>query len=360
MIECSNAMFCWHLTRIGGVETFAYTLARMFSARDFVIVYREADEHQLERLKQFVRCVKWDHQEVKCKRAFMNWCPGVPEYFHADEYYYIVHQDYDLAKLEDPHMPEGTHYYAVSPSAAAKFEKLTGHHTDVLYNPIIVEEPRRVLRLISATRLAPEKGAGRMEKLARMLDDEGIPFRWDVFSNQPIPFKNPNVIKREPRYDITDFIADADYLVQLSDYEGYAYTVYEALCLGVPVIVTDIPSMRDQDPVGFVLPLDMKNVPVREIYEKAGTFNFKMTPRPTKWAKLLTDDKSDYAEQMRKRYRVRATDNYTKHHIYDAKLHRVIPEGEEWIVNYERLQQLLGDNPTGYRLAELVEEVEAR
>jgi hypothetical protein len=59
-------------------------------------------------------------------------------------------------------------------------------------------------------------------------------------------------------------------------------------------------------------------------------------------------------------YRVRATDIYTKHHIYDAKLHRVIPEGEEWIVNHERLQQLLGDNPTGYRLAELVEEVEAR
>jgi glycosyltransferase involved in cell wall biosynthesis len=44
-----------------------------------------------------------------------------------------------------------------------------------------------------------------------------------------------------PRLDIRDYIADADYLVQLSDTEAWSYSVLESLSLGTPVITTPIP-----------------------------------------------------------------------------------------------------------------------
>ena len=38
-----------------------------------------------------------------------------------------------------------------------------------------------------------------------------------------------------------NYIANSDYLVQLSDTEAWSYSVLESLCLGTPVIVTPIP-----------------------------------------------------------------------------------------------------------------------
>ena len=58
-----------------------------------------------------------------------------------------------------------------------------------------------------------------------------------------------------------DYIARADYLVQLSDQEAYSYSVLEALINNTPVICTPVPSFAEQgvkDGVnGYVVPFDM-------------------------------------------------------------------------------------------------------
>ena len=51
----------------------------------------------------------------------------------------------------------------------------------------------------------------------------------------------------KPELDIRDYIADADYLIQLSDTESYAYSIVEAACLGTPIIATKMPVLDEMN-----------------------------------------------------------------------------------------------------------------
>ena len=62
-----------------------------------------------------------------------------------------------------------------------------------------------------------------------MLNAAGIPYLWTIFTNDFRVIKNDNIIYMQPRLDIIDYIANADYLVQLSDCEAYCYSVVESL-----------------------------------------------------------------------------------------------------------------------------------
>jgi hypothetical protein len=53
---------------------------------------------------------------------------------------------------------------------------MTGLPCSLCYNPINVDPPKRILSLVSATRLTKEKGKARIVKLAKALDDAGIPY----------------------------------------------------------------------------------------------------------------------------------------------------------------------------------------
>lgn len=68
-----------------------------------------------------------------------------------------------------------------------------------------------------------------MIKLGNILSNAGIPYLWIIFTNDSATIKNPNIIYMQPRLDIIDYIANADYLVQLSDCEAYCYSVVESL-----------------------------------------------------------------------------------------------------------------------------------
>lgn len=65
--------------------------------------------------------------------------------------------------------------------------------------------------------------------LSKLLDRENIPYIWYIFTDSGAVINNPNIIYMQPRLDIIDYIANADYLVQLSDCEAYCYSVVESL-----------------------------------------------------------------------------------------------------------------------------------
>ena len=79
------------------------------------------------------------------------------------------------------------------------------------------------------------------------------------------------LIYMKPRLDIRDYIADADYLVQLSDTEAFSYSILESLCLGTPVIITPIPSSIEMGVKnginGYILDFSMKDIPITQIYK---------------------------------------------------------------------------------------------
>ena len=65
------------------------------------------------------------------------------------------------------------------------------------------------------------------------------------------------------KLNIIDDIAKADFLVQLSDNEGYCYSIVEALNLHVPVIVTPIPVFKEiglDETNSITLNFDLSNI----------------------------------------------------------------------------------------------------
>mgnify|MGYP003293565189 CR=1 FL=1 len=336
----SNLFYFHTLNSIGGVETFFYQLAKKYGKKfDITIMYSNGNPEQIKRLSEYVRVKQYkDGERIKCKRCFVAFNAGILDNVDAEEYIQMLHGDYrSLGVIPDRH-PKIQKYVAVSEVVREAYRDITGDDPVVSYNPFIPVKPKKVLRLVSATRLTPDKGMRRMEKLAQVLDDEKIPFVWDIYTDVIRPFKNPSISIHEPRLDIVDFIADADYFVQLSDAEGYCYSVVESLSVGTPVIITDFKVAHEigvQDRVnGFILPMDMSQIPTREIYR--GLKKFKYDPLPDKWDELLLPVPSDYEEQMKMPVKVECKKVY-----FDLEFNRMMSAGETWECKRKRAEVLM-------------------
>lgn len=126
-----------------------------------------------------------------------------------------------------------------------------------------------MLKLITASRISKEKGFNRVIKLAQLLNDNNIPFEWNIYGEAKGHYYN-SIVNKTPKQvifhgykeNLTNEIKNADYLVSLSDTEGFSYSTYEALQLLTPCIVTNYPSAKEQieDGVnGWILDFNLKD-----------------------------------------------------------------------------------------------------
>jgi glycosyltransferase involved in cell wall biosynthesis len=335
-------IFYWpYINCIGGVETFLYELAKKYSKDyDLTLYYCSGDKEQIRRLKQYIRVRKYQGEKIRCKKAFFGWCTDILDNIEAEEYYQMLHADYKAQNMQPCRDPRITAYLGVSKAVCDTFTEHFGLPAKLCYNPLTVDKPRKMLRLISATRLTKEKGGHRIAQLAQALENAGIPYTWEVFTNSAADRaanRNPNIIFRDVRLDIRDQIANADYLVQLSDTEAYSYSIIEALALGTPVIVTPWPCIVDLGVLdgvnGFVLPFDMSEIPVERIYK--GLKKFKYSIRQDCFPELLAPGKGDYAEEKNAPVRVRCITYY-----FDVVLQAYQTPGMEQTVSQERADKL--------------------
>lgn len=338
-VKYKNVFYFADINAIGGVETMFWNLARKYGkTHDILILYRSADPAQLERLSKLVHVKQYYGQHIKCERAFFNFNTEPIETIEADEYSVILHSDYHARKIYPPEHRKITRYIGVSNHVSETAHDISGHDVETCYNPIVIDKPRKVLHLVSATRLTIEKGKQRMKIFADMLTRSGIPFIWTVFTNDLVKIDNQNVIYMKPCLTVTDYIADADYLVQLSDTEGYSYTILEALCLGTPIITTPCPVYKEMGLTpenSFILPFDMSVIPVDAIY-KGLKKGFKYTPPDDRWDELLAPGKSNYDEIMKVPVTIRITRIY-----HDLLLNRVVNPDEVITVTRERAELLI-------------------
>lgn len=362
-MKYSNIYYQEHLNYIGGVETFLYELARKYCDRDLTIIYGTGDKDQIKRIKKYVRCIKYKGELIECDRAFFNYSTTIIDNIKAKEYIQIVHADFKDPSLANypPILSEKVQkYYGVSKNNAKSFKEITKRDCGVAYNPIVVEPQPKLLRLIAPQRLTGEKGGQRLEYLVKALDDANIFYQIEIFSNGRLSIKSPNVIYREPTIEVRKYIANSDYLVLLSDTEGFCYGLYEALSMGVPVICTRLPILDEMGvnkDNGIVLEFDMSNLDVNEIYDKAGKFNFDYEIKQDIWGELLTKEKSTYKEELDMKYKVKALNTYEEYSVTDSVLGYVPKTGEEFIVDKDRLDVLLGENDKGLIYVEVVDEI---
>ena len=336
----TNIFYFKQLNSIGGIESFFYQLGKKYGKKyDITVYYRTADPGQLARLSKLVRVQRYrDGQTIRCKRAFLCFSLDIINNIEADEYYQVLHGDYATIGVFPDRNPKIKKRIAVSKIVRDSYRAYLGEESVVSYNPYTPEKPRKVLHLISATRLTAEKGYERMITLANELDKAQIPFVWDIYTDSDKRFDNPSVAFRKTRFDILDFIADADYLVQLSDTEGYCYSIVEALCAGTPVIVTDFPVVHEigvENGVnGWILPMDMENLPIEDIQK--GVKRFKYKPPEDSWGELLLPAPPDIDDIAHQIVTVRAK----KIFIDLERDNRQTEFGEEWDCTNERAEKL--------------------
>ena len=344
----NNVFFFRHINRIGGIETFFYNMAKKYGPdHDITIFYMTGDPEMIDRIRKYVRIKEYTGQKIKCKRAFFNFNLDALPTIEADEYFQIAHGDYKAMNIKPPMNEQIQNYIGVSQLVCDTFHEMTGYDVKLCYNPFIQEKPRKVLNLISATRLSKEKGHERIVALAQALDAADIPYIWTIYTDTDKKYIHPNLVYREPRHSIVDYIANSDYLVQLSDNEGYCYSVIEALSVGTPVIVTECPVFEElgvkNGVNGFILPFDMKNIPVDAIYK--GVKQFKYTVPKDCWDEILVPGKGDYEAERHKPTKVRCIRRF-----YDKEACHERVFGDEWTCTAERAEQLLD-----MRFVEMVE-----
>lgn len=294
-----TAFYVGNINNIGGVESWLYYIAKLYGeGRDITVYYSslaDGAENQIERLEKIVKVRRYFGQKVKCDTAIFCYDMEPINNFIAKEKVYFVHGVFSFYGYEKYDIPsEITKVVAVSKTAGEDFKKLSGRDYELMYNPLYVEKPRKVLKLISATRIREDKGSiwEKMKILAKKLKEEKIPFIWLVFTNNTeIKSKIPNVIIMPSELNITDYIAEADYLVQLSKSEAYAYSVIESLVLGTPVLITNFAAAEEMGVVdgenGYVFNMNMDNIDVDKIYNKIPKFNYKPKSSDKEWLKLL-------------------------------------------------------------------------
>ncbi len=287
--------------KIGGVERFVENFCKRMSKHyDITLVFDFVEDHNLLfEISDYVNVIKIDKKETYVFDYFINstaWgyspysnieSEKIIQVCHADFRHVISNWNFKYAKHE-----KTTHHVCVGEIVKQAFEEVTSYKCDaiiynLLDNSIELEAKIKndVLHLVTMSRLSGEKGFKRMLQLAQQLDSKKIPYIWNVYGNTTHSFakqvvswfKNcPNVIfkgvTREPFKEINK----ADYLVQLSDTEGFAYSVYEAMQVKTPCIITPFASGNEQikhGVNGYIVPFDMQNINFEEIL-----FNIPIVP----------------------------------------------------------------------------------
>ena len=267
-IHYKNIVYLEDSCNIGfnGYITWLNQIIKAFPKLDITLIYTQMNQGTLNRFKKYFRCLEYNQNiNYTCDKLITTYST----YFYPTNIYslegnYIfIHgnmSDYERSRRFYDDIYD--RYIAVSKIAQTC---ATGYFpvdkVDFIYNPYVHESDkiRPHLKLVSALRNAPEKGMDRIKQVAKILDEEDIPYTWQVFTDVLEPNQG-GLIYRQGIPNVIEYIADSDYLVQLSSSEALAYSFVEALSSGTKLIATDLPALKELDVEEgksiFTLPFD--------------------------------------------------------------------------------------------------------
>ena len=213
----------------------------------------------------------------------------------------------------------------------------------VIYNPLKRTE-KKALLFVSATRIpAKDKGenAQRMLQLARMLEKSGIPFLWLNFSDAPLEDAPKGFMNVGTAQDLQPYISKADYLVQLSDHEGFGYSVLEALINKTAVICTPFETTKELGVIdgenGYIIPFDLQFDVQKLLKVPQFDYDYDNEKIKAQWKRLLAKKKSRKKDSSKvfvevlKKYR----DIELKRYLYPGDRVSMTKERAEYLATFE-------------------------
>jgi glycosyltransferase involved in cell wall biosynthesis len=202
-------------------------------------------------------------------------------------------------------------YVAVSEEASKQFKDRKGKECKIIPNLINQKEilklskeecdvPKAKYLFLTVSRLDPQKGFERIEKILQELEAKEIDYHWlFIGSNYLYPGYGEQIKQRFSKYKTTflgkqdnpyKYMSKVNYLVQLSDYESQCMVMYESLICGTPVIATDFPNAvkeLQEKGNGIVLKKDMSNLDVELIINSKFNIKYNYPNYIDKWVEIL-------------------------------------------------------------------------
>lgn len=352
-----NVFYFNSISSIGGIESWFYYLSIIYKGTDVTIMYKNADNLQLNRIKTRYRCIKWNGRDrIECENLFVNFNREIIDYATVhNKIYLVLHGDYldmvnrgQLQKSLIPLDSRVDEYIGVSKTVCDSWFKLTGIMPKLSYNPVVRFKPLKQLKLISAQRMSKEKGAERIERLITELDRycviNDVEYVYDIYTNEYGNKKldgirsNKHINLKKSRLDVNRLYGNYDYLVSLSDNEGYCYTVVEALLQGTPCVVTPLPVFKEigvNKTNSIMLAYDCSNVSdvVKEMFNTSKHFKYK--PKETSYHEFLINKPNQYKVKEDEMAKIIALMNYKDE--YEGKN---IKKGDVYETTDERGKQI--------------------
>ena len=329
---------------MGGIETFIYNFCRHFYKKyDIIVLYDMISNVQLAKLSEYVDVRKNDpKKEIKTDVLIVNRITDAPpSNIVFNKHVQMVH----ACKMVDSwEIPAADLTVFVSEAVKKTFPAVSGD--DVIINNLTYPvKTQKALVLISATRTKTfEKGMKRMIDLAHVLKRRGVPFIWLIFADGRLQNSTDEMVYMKPTQNIVAYIKAADYLVQLSDAEGFCYSIVEALEAGTAVITTPVevlPEIGFEDGInGYMVPFEITDdIDVDQIANhipKGFKYHYDNKKRIEQWKSVLGDTKPVRKYDPKKHTAVFCIKRY-----YDTVLGRSVAVGETIECTEQRAQVII-------------------
>ena len=295
---------------LNGMTSWMYNFINGLNSEYRIVIFtKRTDDRIRKKFRGLAEIITIeDGKRYQCD-ILLNNSPlcDTPSCFDYKKMYCMIHCDYanheDRGKM---HFDKYQNYIAVSKIAADNMCREFGVRCDYVEGLFMRDcpKPRKVLHLVSATRFSKEKGFDIFRKFATLLKDNGVLFEWRIYTDTDIiahvtrmPY--PEMVKcgGVDTKDLMAYMADADYVVQLSQVEGFGLAVHEALMVGTPVIASDIPVFRkyiQNGYNGYLIPKDMKGVDIDQICNNIPTgfsYENQFFDMKKKWERILTESR---------------------------------------------------------------------
>lgn len=353
-MDYSNVFYFRYLNVIGGIEQFFAYLAEKYKDIDITVVYRDGDKQQLRRLQKYVRTVKFEGQEIHCKKAFYCFNAEIKDkYIKAETSVLMLHGDYK-AMVEQGMIKKDCYifseqfdeYIGVSQLVCDSWTEMTGKPCKLVYNPFVLKECKKLWKIVYCGRLTDEKGGDLAHNLLQKLDERGIDYIFYVYSNKK-EFVGEKVVHMGTRLDAGQFLnkQNFDYILVPSKNEGYCYSLVQALANGLPAIATPCPVFKEiglNSKNSITLNFDGSNLD--EVVDEmlCSNKNFTYKPKQDTWGQELLQVATSYEYNT---VSIRATQKY-----FDLDLQQKINKDEVYDVSEQRAQVIVDK---GYAIYEV-------
>ena len=323
-----------YLYRIGGIETWVYNFCDLMKDKyDITLVTKSIPKNARDKIS--VKVIESANPVLECDSLIM--LRIMDEVPRGITYKKLIRTCHACKVKPEWHILDYDYLVHVSKASKKSFQT----NGKVIHN-MLKKSESEALMIVSATRIpAPDKGknAERILKLANMLNEKNIPFIWFNFSDNALVNPPKNFYNVGTTDDIQAYIKKADYLVQLSDAEGFCYSILEALVNGTAVICTPFETTKElgvKDGVnGYIVPFDM-NFDVEKLLN-IPKFDYEWDNEPliAEWEKVL-DKKPKVKKKDKNLIDVKIMRDYT-----DVELKRGVRSGEIISMRPERADKII-------------------